>query len=106
MRYSHISESHSTEIGDSVRCDYIGESLGKDLDLFKKAYRKNFSKKDESQELQGEDITRYGSVVGRLMYTGKTRCPIQHSELGSLNGQNKKASLAECLARMLIPSGH
>ena len=54
-----------------TRCDYKQyESLAKDMDIYKKAYRKTptsqeFSKKDESEELQGEDITRYSSVVGR-----------------------------------------
>ena len=63
-----------------IRCDYRQyESLAKDMeDIFKKAYRKTptnqeFSKKDDSEELQGEDITRYRSVVGRLMYLAGER---------------------------------
>ena len=62
-----------------IRCDYKQyESLAKDVDIYKKAYRKipanqEFSKKDESEELQGEDITRYRSVVGRLMYLAGER---------------------------------
>ena len=63
-----------------IRCDYRQyESLAKDVeDIFKKACRKTptnqeFSKKDDSEELQGEDITRYRSVVGRLMYLAGER---------------------------------
>ena len=62
-----------------IRCDYKQyESLAKDMDVYKKAYRKTptsqeFNKKDESEELQGEDITRYRSVVGRLMYLAGER---------------------------------
>ena len=62
-----------------IRCDYKQyESLAKDMDIYKKAYRKTptsqeFSKKDESEELQGEDITRCRSVVGRLMYLAGER---------------------------------
>ena len=48
------------------------------MDLFKKAYRKtpleqNHSKRDESEELQGAEVTRYRSVVGRLMYLAGER---------------------------------
>ena len=62
-----------------IRCDYKQyESLSKEMDLFKKAYRKtpleqNHSKRDESEELQGAEITRYRSVVGRLMYLAGER---------------------------------
>ena len=62
-----------------IRCDYKQyESLGKEMDLFKKAYRKtpmeqSFSKRDESEELEGAEVTRYRSVVGRLMYLAGER---------------------------------
>ena len=62
-----------------IRCDYRQyESLAKDVDAHTKAYRKTptsqeFSQKDETEELQGEDITRYRSVVGRLMYLAGER---------------------------------
>ena len=56
-----------------IRCDrkqYYG--LEKELDLFSKAYRKtpmdqNASKKDSSPSLEAEEITKFRSIVGRLV---------------------------------------
>ena len=62
-----------------IRCDYKQyESLAEDTDVYKKAYRKtpmdqSFAKKDESPELDGQDITKFRSVVGRLMYLAGER---------------------------------
>ena len=63
-----------------IRCDYKQyESISKDVDIdvFKKAYRKTpleqNTKKDTSEELQGADITKFRSVVGRLMYMAGER---------------------------------
>ena len=39
----------------------------------------NFAKKDESQLLEGEEITRYRSVVGCLMYLAGERPDAQFS---------------------------
>ena len=73
------------------RCDrkqYDG--LEKDVDLFSKFYRKtpldaNFTKKDTSPALEGGEVTRYRSIVGRLMY---------------LAGERPDAQFAiQCLAR-------
>ena len=63
----------------NIRCDYKQyESLTEDTDVSKKAYRKtpmdqSFAKKDESLELEGQDITKFRSVVGRLMYLAGER---------------------------------
>ena len=36
----------------------------------------DFGKKDESPELEGEAITKYRSIVGKLMYiSGERKCP-------------------------------
>ena len=62
-----------------IRCDYKQyESLAEDTDVYKKAYRKtpmdqSFAKKGESPELEGQDITKFRSVVGRLMYLAGER---------------------------------
>ena len=61
-----------------IRCDYKQyESISKDVDVFKKAYRKTpleqNTKKDTSEELQGADIMKFRSVVGRLMYMAGER---------------------------------
>ena len=58
------------------------------MDLFKKAYRKtpmeqNHSKRDDSEELQGAEVTRYRSVVGRLMYLAGER-PDAHFAIQNL----------------------
>ena len=71
--------------GCDIRCDYKQyESLAKDTDVFKKAYRKtptdqNFAKKDDSPLLEGGDITKFRSVVGRLMYLAGERPDAQFS---------------------------
>ena len=71
--------------GCDIRCDYKQyESLAKDTDVYKKAYRKtpmdqNFAKKDESSLLEGGDITKFRSVVGRLMYLSGERPDAQFS---------------------------
>ena len=71
--------------GCDIRCGYKQyESLAKDTDVYKKAYRKtpmdqSFAKKDESPLLEGEDITKYRSVVGRLMYLAGERPDAQFS---------------------------
>ena len=58
--------------------------MAKDTDVFKKAYRKtpmdqNFVKKDDSPLLEGGDITKFRSVVGRLMYLAGERPDAQFS---------------------------
>ena len=62
-----------------IRCDRKQyDCLEKEMDLFKRAYRKtpmdqNAIKKDESPLLEDSDITKYRSVVGRLMYMASER---------------------------------
>ena len=58
-----------------IRCDYKQyESLGKEMDLYRKTHmEQSFSKRDEGEELQGAEVTRYRSVVGRLMYLAGER---------------------------------
>ena len=56
-----------------MRCDYKQyESVAKDVDVFKKFYRKTpleqNMKKDTAEELQGTRVTKFRSVVGCLMY--------------------------------------
>ena len=71
--------------GCDIRCDCKQyESLAKNTDVFKKAYRKtpmdqNFAKKDDSPLLEGGDITKFRSVVGRLMYLAGERPDAQFS---------------------------
>ena len=64
-----------------IRCDYKQyESISKDVDVYKKAYRKTpleQNTKDTSEELQGADITKFRSVVGRLMYMAGERPDVQ-----------------------------
>ena len=62
-----------------IRCDYKQyESLAEDTNVYSKAYRKtpmdqSFAKQDESPQLEGQDITKFRSVVGRLMYLAGER---------------------------------
>ena len=73
-RQFKITEDHC-----DIRCDrkqYYG--LEKELDLFCKAYRKtpldqNFTKKDDSPLLEAEEVTKFRSIVGRLMYMASER---------------------------------
>ena len=74
-----------------VRCDRKQyDSFEKDVDLFSRFYRKtpldaNFTKKDTSPVLEGGEVTKYRSTVGRLMY---------------LAGERPDAQFAiQCLAR-------
>ena len=62
-----------------IRCDrkqYYG--LEKELDLFCRAYRKtpldqNFTRKDDSPLLEADEVTKFRSIVGRLMYMASER---------------------------------
>ena len=91
-----------------VRCDNKQcEISTKDMDVFKKAYPKmptsqELSKRDASEELQGDDITRYRSAVGRLMWR-KARRPVQRPKPCKVHGQANKAS-AERMLGMCAPS--
>ena len=74
-----------------VRCDRKQyDSFEKEVGMFSKFYRKtpldaNFTKKDNSPALEGGDVTKYRSIVGRLMY---------------LAGERPDAQFAiQCLAR-------
>ena len=62
-----------------IRCDRKQyDSFEKDIDIYSKFYRKtpldaNFTKKDDSGVLEGSEITKYKSIVGRLMYMAGER---------------------------------
>ena len=73
-RQFKITEDHC-----DIRCDrkqYYG--LEKELDLFCRAYRKtpldqNFTRKDDSPLLEADEVTKFRSIVGRLMYMASER---------------------------------
>ena len=56
-----------------IRCDYKQyESLAEETNVYSKtAMDQSFAKKDESPQLEGQGITKFRSVVGRLMYLSK-----------------------------------
>ena len=55
------------------------DSFEKDIDLYSKFYRKtSLDAKDDSEVLEGAEITKYRSIVGRLMYMAGER-PVMHS---------------------------
>ena len=62
-----------------IRCDRKQyDSFEKDMDIYAKFYRKtpldaNFGKKDDSELLEGSEVTKYRSIVGRLMYMAGER---------------------------------
>ena len=62
-----------------IRCDRKQyDSFEKDVDLYTKFYRKtplhsNYGKRDDSEPLQGEEVTKFRSIVGRLMYMAGER---------------------------------
>ena len=99
--------------GCDIRCDYKQyESLAKDTDVYKKAYRKtpmdqNFAKKDESPLLEAEDITKYRSVV-QIDVSGrrKARRTVQHPKLSKKHGEPHAPSMEERVACVLIPARH
>ena len=61
------------------------DSFEKEVDVYSKFYRKtpldvNFTKKDDSAEiLEGVEITKYRSIVGRLMYMAGERPDAQYA---------------------------
>ena len=58
----------------------------------------NFAKKDDSPLLEGGDITKFRSVVGRLMYlAGERPGTVQHPKPGQEHGQTNSAGMEECL---------
>ena len=70
----------------TIRCDHKQyDSLEKDVtNLHARFYRKtpmsnDFGKKDESPELDGSDITKFRSIVGKLMYISGERPDAQHA---------------------------
>ena len=68
-----------------IRCDRKQyNSFEKEVDIYSRFYRKtpldaNFTKKDDSAELEGAEITKYRSIVGRLMYMAGERPDAQYS---------------------------
>ena len=68
-----------------VRCDRKQyDSFEKEVDLYSRFYRKtpldsNFGKRDESEELKGEEVTKFRSIVGRLMYMSGERPDAQYA---------------------------
>lgn len=61
-----------------IRCDYKQyESVAEDVDVFKKFYRKTLLeqnvKKNTAEELQGADVAKFRSVVGRLVHMSGER---------------------------------
>lgn len=82
-------------------CQQLLRHPVKETDLFKKAYR------DAGKELEGEEITRFRSVVGRLMYMARERpdaaCTICHSIFSPQDGQTHSTSMAVGTAPMFIP---
>ena len=82
-----------------IRCDRKQyDSFEKDVDIYSKFYRKtpldgNFMKKDDSEVFEGAEVTRYRSIVGRLMYMAGERPDAQYA--------------IQCLARhMAKPTKH
>ena len=70
----------------TIRCDHKQyDNLAKDVPaVHSKFYKKtpmssDFGKKDESPELEGEAITKYRSIVGKLMYISGERADAQHA---------------------------
>ena len=81
-RFTYLKRSFDLEPhGCVIRCDYKHyETLTKELGLGKKKYRSTplpheSSKRDDSEELKGEEIRKFRSVVGRLMYISGERRP-------------------------------
>ena len=68
-----------------IRCDRKQyDSFEKEVDVYSKFYRKtpldaNFTKKDDSEILEGGEITKYRSIVGRLMYMAGERPDAQYA---------------------------
>ena len=68
-----------------IRCDRKQyDSFEKEVDVYSKFYRKtpldaNFAKKDDSEALEGAEITKYRSIVGRLMYMAGERPDAQYA---------------------------
>ena len=68
-----------------IRCDRKQyDSFEKDVDIYSRFYRKtlldaNFTKKDDSAILEGAEITKCRSIVGRLMYMGGERPDAQYA---------------------------
>ena len=68
-----------------IRCDRKQyDSFEKEVDVYSRFYRKtpfdaNFTKKDDSAELEGAEITKYRSIVGRLMYMAGERPDAQYA---------------------------
>ena len=66
-------------LGSDIRCDRKQyDSFEKDMDIYAKFYRKtpldaNFGKKDDSELLEGSEVTKYRSIAGRLMYMAGER---------------------------------
>ena len=66
--------------------DVTGSSMTalRKVDLYSRFYRKtpldsNFGKRDESEELKGEEVTKFRSIVGRLMYMSGERPDAQYA---------------------------
>ena len=85
-RFTYLKRSFDLEPhGCVIRCDYKHyETLTKELGLGKKKYRSTplpheSSKRDDSEELKGEEIRKFRSVVGRLMYISGERPDAQFS---------------------------
>ena len=68
-----------------IRCDRKQyDSFEKDMDIYAKFYRKtavdaNFGKKDDSELLESSEVTKYRSIVGRLMYMAGERPDAQYA---------------------------
>ena len=93
-----------------IRCDrkqYYG--LEKELDLFCRAYRKtpldqSFTRKDDSPLLEADEVTKFRSIVGRLMYMASERPDAQFGiQCLARNDSANKANSEERMAPMLIP---
>ena len=86
-----------------IRCDYkLYESLAEDTIVYRKAYRKipmdqSFAKKDESPQLEGQDITKFRSVVGRLMYLAGERPDSSRPLQGQRQNQHNRHGSAHSM---------
>ena len=100
-KFTYLKRQFSLDVdGCAVRCDYKHyETLSKDLNTASKKYRtspssQEFTKKDVSKELEGEEITKFRSIVGRLMYISGERPDCQFAIQHLAKKMSKPTELA------------
>ena len=93
----------------TIRCDHKQyDNLEKDVPaVHSRFYKKtpmssDFGKKDESPELEGEAITKYRSIVGKLMYISGERPDAQHAIQCLARSMSKPTEMAKKNAEHVV----